>query len=166
MYSSGLRETALDRVLHFRGLCRRDGDAFAQLGKTTITGSISAIIESESLPVKPLNLHHSLAGTGRPWHICNRNFVISKLREHEQLKAAGIVYLRLHGSLSRGTATASSDVDLMAEVDATKHLVSKHSQGAHAQVLQGRDFVSCEWGRKRAFSTLKVVLEEHAQRPS
>ena len=78
------------------------------------------------LPLNPLNLHRSLAASGRLWHICrymDRDFVITKLREHEpELKAAGIVHLRLHGSLARGTATASSDVDLIAEFDAKKHL--------------------------------------------
>jgi predicted nucleotidyltransferase len=53
----------------------------------------------------------------------DRDYVITKLREYElELKAAGIVHLRLHGSLARGTATATSDVDLIAEFDATKHL--------------------------------------------
>jgi len=53
----------------------------------------------------------------------DRDFVIAKPREHEpELKAAGIVHLRLHGSLARGAATATSDVDLIAEFDATKHL--------------------------------------------
>jgi len=48
--------------------------------------------------------------------------VIAKLREHEpELKAAAIVHLHLHGSLARGAATATSDVDLIAEFDATKH---------------------------------------------
>ena len=46
----------------------------------------------------------------------DRDFVITKLREHEpELKAAGIVHLRLHGSLTRGAATATPDVDLIAE---------------------------------------------------
>ena len=49
--------------------------------------------------------------------------MITKLREHEpELKAAGIVHLRLHGSLARGTATATSDVDLIADFDASRHL--------------------------------------------
>lgn len=53
----------------------------------------------------------------------DKDSVITKLREHEpELKAAGIVHLRLHGSLARGTATGSSDVDLIAEFDATKRL--------------------------------------------
>ena len=57
------------------------------------------------------------------WHIAgmDRDHVITKLREHApELKAAGIVHLRLHGSLATATATASSDVDLIAEFDATK----------------------------------------------
>jgi predicted nucleotidyltransferase len=53
----------------------------------------------------------------------DKNSVIRKLREHEQeLKAAGIVHLRLHGSVARGAASRDSDVDLIAEFDATKHL--------------------------------------------
>lgn len=53
----------------------------------------------------------------------DRDYVITKLREHEpELKAAGIVHLRLHGSLARGTATAQSDIDLIAEFDKSRHL--------------------------------------------
>ncbi|HKE23897.1 MAG TPA: nucleotidyltransferase domain-containing protein [Bryobacteraceae bacterium] len=51
----------------------------------------------------------------------DKDAVITKPREHEpELKAAGIVHLRLHGSLARGTATATSDVDLIADFDASK----------------------------------------------
>jgi uncharacterized protein len=67
----------------------------------------------------------SLAARGRIWHIAgmDRDFVITKLREHEpELKAAGIVHLRPHGSLARGAATTASDVDLIAEFDSAKHL--------------------------------------------
>src|SRR5215831_16221599 len=53
----------------------------------------------------------------------DREYVIAKLREHEpELKAAGIVHLRLHGSLARDAATVTSDVDLIAEFDQTRHL--------------------------------------------
>ena len=53
----------------------------------------------------------------------DRDYVITKLREYEpELKAAGIVHLRLHGSLARNAATATSDVDLIAEFDETRHL--------------------------------------------
>jgi hypothetical protein len=49
--------------------------------------------------------------------------VIAKLREHApELKAAGIVHLRLHGSVARGQQTPFSDVDLIAEFDANKRL--------------------------------------------
>ena len=53
----------------------------------------------------------------------DRQYVIAKLREHEpELRAAGIAHLRLHGSLARGTATATSDVDLIADFDGSRHL--------------------------------------------
>jgi len=49
--------------------------------------------------------------------------VLSTLRLHEpELKAAGIVHLRLFGSVARGEATDQSDVDLMADLDRTKRL--------------------------------------------
>jgi predicted nucleotidyltransferase len=49
--------------------------------------------------------------------------VIAKLREHApELKAAGIVHLRLHGSVARGQQTPLSDVDLIAEFDANTRL--------------------------------------------
>jgi uncharacterized protein len=49
--------------------------------------------------------------------------VIAKLRQHEpELKAAGILHLRLHGSLARAEASETSDVDLIAEVDRDKGL--------------------------------------------
>ena len=47
--------------------------------------------------------------------------VISKLRQHEpELKAVGIVHLRLHGSVARGEASTTSDVDLIADLDPQK----------------------------------------------
>jgi len=53
----------------------------------------------------------------------DKDYVIAKLREHEaELRAAGIVHLRLHGSLVRGTAALTSDVDLIADFDASKNL--------------------------------------------
>jgi predicted nucleotidyltransferase len=53
----------------------------------------------------------------------DRDSVLVKLREHApELKAAGVVHLRLHGSLARGTATAASDVDLIAEFDPARRL--------------------------------------------
>ena len=49
--------------------------------------------------------------------------VISKLREHrDELTAAGIVHLRVFGSVARGEENDSSDVDLIAEFDRKKKL--------------------------------------------
>ena len=49
--------------------------------------------------------------------------VISKLREHRaELTAAGILHLRVFGSVARGEANDSSDVDLIAEFDNKKKL--------------------------------------------
>jgi predicted nucleotidyltransferase len=51
----------------------------------------------------------------------DKSTVIAKLREYEpELKAAEIVRLSLFGSVARGEAPSQSDVDLMAEFDASK----------------------------------------------
>jgi hypothetical protein len=51
------------------------------------------------------------------------SYVIQILRKHEaELKAAGIVHLRLFGSVARGEASAQSDIDLMADLDRSKRL--------------------------------------------
>ena len=48
----------------------------------------------------------------------DKGSVIQTLREHEpELRAAGIVHLRLFGSVARGESYAQSDVDLMADLD-------------------------------------------------
>ena len=48
--------------------------------------------------------------------------ILEVLRTHEpELKAAGVVHLRLFGSVARGESSAHSDVDLMAELDRSKH---------------------------------------------
>ncbi len=62
-----------------------------------------------------------------PWVCQNRamdkSYVISKLREHQgELKAAGIVHLRVFGSVARGEASRDSDVDLLAEFDESRRL--------------------------------------------
>ncbi len=47
--------------------------------------------------------------------------VIETLRAHEpELKAAGIVHLRLFGSVARGESSPASDVDLMADLDSSR----------------------------------------------
>jgi uncharacterized protein len=52
----------------------------------------------------------------------DREHVIATLRQHEpELKAAGIVHLRLHGSVARADPQAA-DVDLIADIDPAKRL--------------------------------------------
>lgn len=47
-----------------------------------------------------------------------RERILGILREHEQeLKAAGLLHLRLFGSVARGDNTPDSDVDLLFEDD-------------------------------------------------
>jgi uncharacterized protein len=51
----------------------------------------------------------------------DKGSVIQTLRMHEpELRAAGIVHLRLFGSVARGEATEKSDVDLLAEFDRSR----------------------------------------------
>lgn len=55
--------------------------------------------------------------------VMDKHYVIMTLREHEpELKAAGIVHLRVFGSVARDEASSLSDVDLMAEFDKSKRL--------------------------------------------
>jgi uncharacterized protein len=55
--------------------------------------------------------------------VMDKGRVISKLREHrDELTAAGIVHLRVFGSVARGDAIDSSDVDLIAEFDNKRKL--------------------------------------------
>lgn len=79
--------------------------------------------------------------------------VIVILREHApELMAAGVVHLRVFGSVSRGEATAKSDVDLLADFDKTKRvtLVSVGRLQSRLTDLLGTrvDLSSPEWLRE------------------
>jgi predicted nucleotidyltransferase len=67
-----------------------------------------------------------IAGNLAMCHIVHmdRDQIIAKLREHAQeLQAAGVVHLFLHGSYARGTEIrGSSDVDVIAEFDPRRRL--------------------------------------------
>lgn len=53
--------------------------------------------------------------------VMDRDHVLTTLRAHEQgLKAAGILHLRLFGSVARNEPSSISDVDLMADFDPSK----------------------------------------------
>ncbi len=89
----------------------------------------------------------------RTWWAMDKSFVIAKLREHEgELKAAGIVHLRIFGSVARGEASAASDVDLLADFDKSKRLtlVKVGSLQSRLTDLLGVnvDLSSAEWMRE------------------
>ena len=51
----------------------------------------------------------------------DKSAVIQTLRMHEpELRAAGILHLRLFGSVARGESSVHSDIDLMADFDRSK----------------------------------------------
>lgn len=53
----------------------------------------------------------------------DRHEILQILRDHErELKADGIMHLQVFGSIARGEASAHSDVDLLADFDASKRL--------------------------------------------
>jgi predicted nucleotidyltransferase len=54
----------------------------------------------------------------------DKSTIIAKLREYqEELKAAGVEHLLLHGSYARGTAIReASDVDVIADFDRSRRL--------------------------------------------
>ena len=55
--------------------------------------------------------------------LMDKGLVIAKLRDHEsELRAAGIVHLRIFGSVARGQSSTSSDVDLMADFDTSRRM--------------------------------------------
>jgi uncharacterized protein len=51
----------------------------------------------------------------------DKDRVIQTLRAHEpELRAAGVLHLRVFGSVARGEASPYSDVDLMADLDTNR----------------------------------------------
>jgi predicted nucleotidyltransferase len=79
--------------------------------------------------------------------------IIMILREHApELKAAGLIHLRLFGSVARGEANAQSDVDLLADFDQSKRvtLVTVGSLENRLRNLLGAkvELSSVEWMRE------------------
>ena len=97
----------------------------------------------------------------------DKDQVLFILRQHApELKAAGLVHLRLFGSVARGDATARSDVDLMADFDKSKRLtlVTLGSLQSRLEELLGVnvDLSSTDWMkepvRKRALEEAVVAF--------
>jgi uncharacterized protein len=83
----------------------------------------------------------------------DQRFVIEKLRHHEpELKAAGILHIRVFGSVARNEATTVSDVDLLADFDKSKRmtLVKVGSLQSRLSAMLGArvDLSSTEWMRE------------------
>lgn len=90
----------------------------------------------------------------------DRDHVIETLRRHEgELHAAGIAHLSLFGSIARGEASPSSDIDLMADFDPSKRvtLVTLGSLQSRLTHILGRevDLSSASWMREPVRSTAK-----------
>jgi len=67
--------------------------------------------------------------------VMEKQAVLEKLRAHEpELRAAGIVHLRLFGSVARGDNGAESDLDLLADLDPSKRLTLFGLAHLHTQV--------------------------------
>lgn len=83
----------------------------------------------------------------------DKHRVLQTLRDHEpELKAAGIVHLRVFGSVARDENTSASDLDLMADFDTSKRLtlVKIGSLQARLEDLLGVrvELSSAEWMRE------------------
>jgi predicted nucleotidyltransferase len=53
----------------------------------------------------------------------NSDQVIAKLRQHApELREAGVVHLRVFGSVARGETSVESDIDLLADFDKSRRL--------------------------------------------
>ena len=88
----------------------------------------------------------------------DQRLVIEKLRHHEpELKAAGILHIRVFGSVARNEATTVSDVDLLADFDKSKRmtLVKVGSLQSRLSAMLGArvDLSSTEWMREPVKST-------------
>lgn len=83
----------------------------------------------------------------------DRTEVLRTLRSHEsELRDAGIVHLRLFGSLARNEGTEHSDIDLLAEFDKSKQLslIGVGNLQSRISELLGVevDLSSAEWMRE------------------
>ena len=83
----------------------------------------------------------------------DKGYVIATLQAHQrELRAAGVVHLRLFGSLARGENSPNSDVDLLAEFDPSERLsllTMSRLENRLADLLGVEvDLSSAEWMRE------------------
>jgi uncharacterized protein len=92
----------------------------------------------------------------------NSDQVIANFRQHaSELKAAGVVHLRVFGSVARGETSAESDVDLLPDFDKSKRLtlvtVGRLQSGLTGLLGVNVDLSSEEWMKE---PVRKRVLRE------
>jgi predicted nucleotidyltransferase len=96
----------------------------------------------------------------------DKGSVIETLRLHEpELKAAGIVHLRLFGSVARGEQSAESDVDLMADFDRSRRLTlfdMAHLENRLSDLLGGKVDLSPAGSMKHRVRARAVQEAVHA----
>ena len=83
----------------------------------------------------------------------DKSYVIEKLKDHEaELRAAGIMHLRVFGSVARDEFSVDSDVDLLADFDKAQRLtlVKVGSLQVRLSKMLGAnvDLSSPEWMRE------------------
>jgi len=83
----------------------------------------------------------------------DRERILATLRKHApELRSAGLVHLRLFGSVARGEATAHSDVDLLADFDRSRRITLVTVGGLESRLadLLGTkvDLSSPDWMRE------------------
>ena len=83
----------------------------------------------------------------------DRERILAILRTHApELMSAGLVHLRLFGSVARGEATAHSDVDLLADFDLSRRITLVTVGGIESRLadLLGTkfDLSSANWMRE------------------
>ncbi len=79
--------------------------------------------------------------------------VIETLQQHaSELKAAGVLHLRVFGSVARGEASPQSDVDLLADFDKSRRLTlvtMGNLEGRLTDLLGAKVDLSCpDWMRE------------------
>ena len=79
-----------------------------------------------------------------------RERILAILRQHEpELKAAGLLHLRLFGSVARGDNTPESDIDLIADFDRSRPLtlltLAQHQYRLTDMLGREVDLSSAEW---------------------
>lgn len=85
--------------------------------------------------------------------VMDKRFVIAKLRDHQsELRAAGIVHLRVFGSVARDESSYNSDIDLLADFDKSKRMtlvtVGKLQVQLSRMLGANVDLSSAEWMRE------------------